>query len=287
VVAVLVAGACAPLGAADRRIVIEWKDGLPQGQVSVTDGTVASLSVTRGKGSVQGKSDFTAAQDGPFRLELNLDGSDARYGPGGTIVTVSAKKRPFSFLVRDVRKEAPIYIPSYGVVVTEATDSRGYDEIERDIRARGLQSKLERIESEPEETWEAAATNTRSLQCQTWLGLSRDMRIFGFSERLDWIQPRFHGQEVRLPETNDRPARYNFLMGRGWGALDKITRRLEQGVLPIVHGTLVDEDITYNVTAFVALESKPLTARNNRGTHFLVADGHGSGHMFTKEQKAE
>ncbi len=69
-----------------------------------------------------------------------------------------------------------------------------------------------------------------------------------------------------MPETGDKPTRYNFLMGRGWGAVDKITRRLEDGILPILHGTLIDDDITYNLTAFVTLESKPLTA-GNRARH--------------------
>ena len=77
------------------------------------------------------------------------------------------------------------------------------------------------------------------------------------------------------------------MMGRGWGAVDKITRRLDGGVLPILEGTLVDDDLTYELTAFVTLESTPLTAQNVQGTHYLVADGHGIGHMFTKEQQAQ
>jgi hypothetical protein len=76
-------------------------------------------------------------------------------------------------------------------------------------------------------------------------------------------------------------------MGRGWGAVDKIKRRLEDGILPILHGTLVDDDVTYNLTAFVTLETNPLTRENVRGTHFLVADGYGYGHMFTQQQQAQ
>ena len=149
-----------------------------------------------------------------------------------------------------------------------------------------MQSKLERVASEPEENFETAAEAVRSLSCQTWLGLGRDIRIFGVSERLDWIQPRFHGDEVALPETENRPCSYRFLMGRGWGAVENITRRLEDGVLPILHGMLVDDDIVYNLTAFVTLESTPLAAGKVRGTHFLTADGHGIGHMFTPAQQA-
>lgn len=270
-----------------RHIAIEWSDGRPQGNISVTDGTVASIKVARGKGTVEADNRFAASQEGPLRLEVQLNGPHVAYGPHSPMVTVATGSRTFSFFLRDVRSEYPIYIEQYGVAVTEGSDSRSADQIGAAIRKRGLQSKLEQIESEPEETFENAAENTRKLACQTWLGLSRDMRIFGVGERLDWIQPRFHGREVGLPETGDRPVRYNFLMGRGWGAQDRITRRLEDGVLPIVHGTLIDDDITYNLVAFVALESAPLAAKNLRGTHFLVADGFGSGHMFTKEQQAE
>ena len=46
--------------------------------------------------------------------------------------------------------------------------------------------------------------------------------------------------------------------------------------------------MTYDLTAFVTLERQPLDgAATVRGTHYLVADGHGGGHMFTEEQQAE
>jgi hypothetical protein len=272
--------------AADRRICVEWRAGRPEGEVNITGGSVTGLNVGRGEGVLPGANRFVANADSPFRLEIQVDGSDAAYGPLAAIVTVKTTRNPFSFFLRDVRTDHPIYIPEYGVAVTNADDARTYQQIGDAIRARGLQSKLERINAEPEENYQAAAINTRSLRCQTWLGLSRDIRIFAVSDRLDWIQPRFHGNEVTLPETKGRPCRYNFLMGRGWGAADRITRRLEDGFLPILRGELVDDDIAYDLTAFVALESEALTRESVRGTHFLVADGYALGHMFTKEQQA-
>ncbi len=274
-------------GAENRRIAVEWREGRPQGEVTITGGSVAGLSVALGKGTVEGRSRFVATTDGPFRLEIQLSGSEAAYGAAAAIVTVKTARNPISFFLRDVRKDFPIYIPAYEVAVTDASDSRSYEQIERAVRARHLRSKLGAAADETEADYESAAAGTRTLSCQTWLGLSRDIRIFGVSERLDWIQPRLHGYEVPLPEAGDKPTRYNFLMGRGWGAVDKITRRLEDGFLPILHGTLVDDDITYNLTAFVTLESTPLNSANLRGTHFLVADGYGLGHMFTKEQQAQ
>jgi hypothetical protein len=274
-------------GAESRRIAVEWRDGRPQGEMSVTNGMLGAMNVARGKGTVPGGHRFAATAEGPFRLEVELSGSEAAYGHASAIVSVQMERNPFSFFLRDVRSSQPIFIPEYGVVVTSAEDGRSYRQVEEAVRAKGLQSKLERIASEPEESFENAAAHTRELKCQTWLGLGRDMRIFGVGERLDWIQPRFHGNEVPLPEAGDKPVRYNFLMGRGWGAVENISRWLEDGYLPILRGRLVDDDITYDVTAFVTLESTPLEPGNVRGTHFLVADGYGYGHMFTKGQQAQ
>jgi hypothetical protein len=273
--------------AANRRIAIEWREGKPQGEITITGGSLLNMKVAEGNGNVIGANGFTAAAEGPLRLEVEVNGSEVAYGPAAAIVTVKTFINPFSFFLRDVRMEHPIFIPQYGAAVTDALDGRSCQKIESDLRARGLASKLEKINADPEESFDSAALSTRSLSCQTWLGLSRDIRIFGVGERLDWIQPRMHGQEIALPETDNKPCRYQFLMGRGWGARDKISRRLEEGKLPILHGTLVDDDITYIFTAFVTLETQPLNQENLRGTHFLVADGFGLGHMFTGQQQVQ
>ncbi len=260
-----------------RRIAIEWQAAPAEGEISVTGGSLSDASAGR----------FTAPVGKPFRFETGVRGSDVRYGPGAAIVTVKTQPHSFSFFLRDARKEHPVFLPSYGVVITDAADRRTYNEIVQSIRSQALRTKLQQIEAEPEENWESAAANTRNVRCQTWLGLSRDMRIFAVSERLDWIQPRFHGTEVGLPETDGKPCRYNLLMGRGWGPRDQITRRLEDGILPILNGMVVDGDIRYEMTTFVTPEAGAFTGDAIRGTHFLVADGHGLGHMFTKNQQAE
>ena len=274
------------VSAESRSIAVVWGEGKPKGEISVTGGALEGLTVARGAGAVSGANRFSAAKEGPFRLEIKLSGSEVSYGPGSAIVTIGAEKNPFSVFLRDICSDRPVYIPEYHVAVTDAGDRRSYGEIERAVRALGLQTKLEQVAAEPEENFESAAAAVRSMSCQTWLGLGRDIRIFGVGERLDWIQPRFHGDAVALPETENQPCSYTFLMGRGWGAVENITRRLEDGVLPILHGALVDDDIVYNFTAFVTLESTPLAAGNVRGTHFLIADGHGIDHMFTPAQQA-
>jgi hypothetical protein len=187
---ILLAGS---LAAADgRRIAIQWCAGQPQGEISVTNGALA------------GNNRFRAAAPGPFRLEVEISGSEAAYGPGPAVVTVKTEHNPFSFFLRDARADHPIYIPEYGVAVTGADDPRSCPQIEQAIRARGLRSKLERVAAEPEENFESAAANTRTVSCQTWLGLSRDIRT---------IPPRcrvMHSSRTSRPAsrrpTNSNPA---------------------------------------------------------------------------------
>jgi hypothetical protein len=274
-------------GRVSREVSIEWSAGQPTGQILVSGGVLAGLKVSRGKGAIQAPDRFTSSESGGLRLDLSVVGNDIRYGKGGTIVTLATREHPFSFFLRDVTRDQPIFIPAYWIIVATGGDQRSYRDIETEIRARGMQTKLQQIESEAEETFEDAAQNTRELKCPTWLGLSRDVRIFEVDVRLESITPRFHGTDVTLPESQGKPIQYQFLMGRGWSVADSITRRLDDGIFPILHGTVVDDDISYELTAFAALEASPLTAGNVRGTHFLVADGYGLGHMFTQEQQAQ
>ncbi len=267
-----------------RRISIEWKGGTPAGQILVTDGDVSRMRLSRGQGKAEGGS-FAFSGGGPCRLDLVIEGTKVRVGKGSTVVTVHSETNPFSFFLRDVDRRHPIYIPAYEVVVTEADDGRSYDEIAAAIRGLGLQSNFQRIESEPEESYENAAESTRELSCETWLGLSRDMRIFVVDERLETIRSQFAGAPVSLPEMQDTAVTYSMMIGRGWGSVDLISRRLEEGTLPILRGTVIDEEVRYDVTAFVTLEGNPLTPQSVRGTHFLVADGYCKNHSFTKEQQ--
>ena len=267
-----------------RQIAIEWKSGKPKGHVAVTGGSARSLKISRGQGSIEDSNQFSSSEDSPFRIDISLEGTECSSGPGSTIVSVATAIHAFSFFLRDVNHQSPIFIPEYGVAVTTADDPRSYSELEHAVLSRGLRTRLQQIEDEPEESFAQAAQNTRSLSCPTWLGMGRDMRIFAIGERLEWVQPQFHGFEVSLPETRDKPCRYDFQMGRGWGAADRIERSLEDGALPILKGTLIDDDIRYDLTAFVWPETETQALR---GTHFMVADGHGRGHMFTEGQRRQ
>ncbi|MBO0862343.1 MAG: hypothetical protein J2P21_28365 [Chloracidobacterium sp.] len=270
-----------------KQIALIWKNARPDGQLKVSEGILVEIKADGGRGVINGKDHFTASQEGEFRLNATINWSGVITGKGSTIVTVATKTDPFSFFLRDVSKRYPIYLPSLGVIVTEIEDRRSYEEIERDVRSTNRLTGLQQIESQPEESFDEAARVVRKLSVQTWLGLSRDMRIFAVGERLDWIQPRYAGRLAQLPEFQDKPVRYNFIIGRGWGAVENISRRLDDGVLPILHGTVIDGGINYHLTTFVALEKSPLTLQTLRGTDYLVADGYSAGHMFTKEQQAK
>jgi len=266
-------------------IKIVWQQAPQTGSIDVENGQVSVLRVLQGRIKTIGPNQFSCQSRGPVSLEIVVDDASAQSGSLRTIVSVRTDKSSFSFFLQDIHRDHPVFIPAFKVAVTETADPRDYAEIEEIVRSRGLPNKLQRIEGEAEESFSDAAANTRELFCQTWLGLSRDMRTFAISERLDGVQPRMAGSEVRLPEAENRAVRYHFLMGRGWGVQDHISRRLEEGCLPILHGTLSDEEVHYELIAFVGLEKQLLQSQNVRGTHFLVADGYSAGHTFTQEQQ--
>ncbi|MBI3944788.1 MAG: hypothetical protein HY321_02640 [Armatimonadetes bacterium] len=274
-----------------RAIAIEWQGGCPRGTVEVTDGRLVCLAVARGVGSASGAS-FAFSEDGPSRLEIAVDGENVSFGPRPTMLTVRAAGAPFTVLLRDVSREFPVFLPMFGVVVTTGEDTRSYGEIAEAVRTiPGRQTALQRIECEPEESYEEAAAHCRRLHAPTWLGVSRDMRLFeveyGHEAVRFFARHYFHGRPVTTPETGSGGYVTSFRFGRGAGCVQDISRRLEEGVLPILCGAVVDGEVTYRFTNFATMERTPLTREMLRGTHFLAADGHGNGHMFTESQAAQ
>jgi len=261
-----------------KKVAVEWGSGPIKGFIKVRNGMLT------------GDSDFSFEETGRCRLIIEVDNEDVSYSANATIITLLTERNPFSFFLRDVDRDFPIFIPEYDVIVTEAEDMRSFNDIKKSIENKGLLTRLQLINIEPEESYEEAIKLTRKLRCPIWLGVSRDMRIFEMDFRRhgaiqDYIKPRFHGYDVSLEETNWNPVRYEFFLGRGWGCTENISRRLEDGFLPILRAEIVDDDILYDCTAFVTLEKSTLSPENVRGTHFLVADGYGHGHTFTPEQE--
>ncbi|MDO8586293.1 MAG: hypothetical protein Q7T82_04575 [Armatimonadota bacterium] len=271
----------------DMTISVLWDSGALQGLVEARNAELADVGIRGGDGSVSGNSFSFEPSDG-CRLNISVSHANLSLAAEPSVISLRTSRGAFSFLLRDVNREYPIFLPQFGAIVTEADDLRSYEQIENAVRLRGGQTTLQRLEGEAEETYENAAANTRNVWCPTWLGLSRDMRIFelGWDRWTHTIRPFFHSQAVRT-SPDGPPMQLRYVAGRGVGCGENFTRRLEDGVLPILHGQLIDDDVTYDYTAFAALESSKLTPGNLRGTHYLVADGHAIGHTFTESQEAQ
>ena len=257
------------------------------------NGKLLKIEIVQGKGEVK-RNAFEFDSNDNLRLLASLTNVKNNTGSDPTIVAVRTDQHPFSFFLRDVTKEYPIYIPEYHVIVTASDDMRSYNQIESALKSRNLRTKLQHIENEPEESFDSAAILTRNQPCPTWLGLSRDMRIFELSDNraypnseMNMITPRNSSAPIRLPEFENSTVEYAYMVGRGQGVAVATSRRLEDGVLPILHTTLTDDDVEYRSTAFVSLEYSPLTARTLIGTDWLVADESSVGHMLTKEQEEQ
>lgn len=280
----------------ESRISVLWNRSPAQAVFEVIRGDLREGRVVGGEAEIRDRR-FTSSQAGPVRLELTIDAEGGAIGANPTLVQVKNGLQSFTFMLRDVRRDFPIFIPAYGVAVTSVDDSRSYREIQQAIADKKQLSNLQQIEKDPEESFEEAAKHTRAVECPIWMGVSRDVRIFEMGLRYpmhvtDYIQPRFHGlgyfgPNVPEPEKIYLCDRYGFVAGRGWECTEKTWRYLDDGTLPILHMVREDDDLRYELTAFATLERSPLAADHIRGTHFLVADGLAVCHAFTDEQEKQ
>ncbi len=267
-------------------ITIKWSGVKPAGKIIVSDATLEGLKIATGKGRTS-KENYRFSSSGNNSLNVAL--SEVRTGPGSnpTIITVMNGNYSFSFFIRDLTYEFPIYIPDYNVIVCRSEDQRSFSEIENYIRGKSLLTNFKRIEKEPEESFDSAAVHTRNQTCPILLGISRDIRIFEIDlpEEMEKITPLMASSPTIIPETNNMGADYCFMAGRGQGVEQKSIRWLQDGTLPVYHKILIDDGIKYSMTAFASLESSDLKAENIEGTNFLVADNYSYGHTFTPSQQ--
>jgi hypothetical protein len=270
----------------NKKIAIEWQGVKPSGYIEVFNGKLKTIEITSGKGKVNNDHfDFRSGEDN--RIELSFSDVKLNFGSGTTVVSVHSGENSFSFFLRDVTAAFPIYIPDYHVIVCLSENKGSYQKIADEIKSRGLKTNLQKIENESEESFDSAAVHTRNQICPTWLGISRDIRIFeiGTPQDMDIIVPRMASSAMNLPETNNTNVTYGYLAGRGQSVENNRLRRLEDGVLPILNSTQIDGDIEYSTTTFVTLENSKLEKDNPIGTNYLVADNSSYGHMFTPAQE--
>ena len=215
-------------------------------------------------------------------------------GPFPTLVTVDRPPFPFTFNLRDVTKECPVFVPEAGCFALPGDDPRSYEQALSDLRAKRLVSDAERMVREPEESYENACRFDREQECPVWLGLGRDLRIFRVSAQLDeriWglVVPAYHSkkQTVTLRSGATRQREIRFDLGPGVNCRPHLTCRLEDGALPILHAVQYEQEIEYRLTLFCSLENSPVGAGRVRGSEPLAALSQMDYAMLTEAEKKE
>ncbi len=277
-----------------RQIAILFGGGKIQGQVNAVNGRVGALAAKDGK--VDGMA-FALPAGG--RLEVSFAEFSLKRGAFPTICNVFTENNPFAFNLRDVSSATPIFIPEFQVAVVPADDQRDYAQVVWDVAARGAISDFTRYLNEPEESYAHAAGRNRRQYCQTWLGLGRDLRMFrvGYQERYQFwgqIQPCYHTVpqylsflQARFERVPESAYQLNFVIGQGASCRPRISRRLEDGVLPILRSVQVEEDVQYHLTVFATLEKTPLAPGAVRGSEWDACYANTGGNMLSPEQREE
>ncbi|MBT9137876.1 MAG: hypothetical protein DDT31_00418 [Syntrophomonadaceae bacterium] len=254
------------------------------GKIEVTNGKLNKIFAYKGT-KISGNS-FQLSSGS--RLEISFTDYTLKNGAFPTIITVTTENNPFSFNLRDVNSDNPIFIPEFKVAIVPAEDSRSYQEVSNAITSRRLVSDFNRFESEPEESYENAGKLNRNQYCRTWLGLGRDMRMFrvGYQDNFDYwgqVQPCFHSIPQNFPEAENSFYQINFEIGHGASCRPQITRHLEENMLPILHSTQIEQDVHYKITVFATLENESLTDSNVRGSEWEACYANTGINMMSKE----
>ncbi|HNS31801.1 MAG TPA: hypothetical protein PKN36_02350 [bacterium] len=269
------------------KIKILWEEAPGKGVVEVLNGEIDFVVIAEGKGLCRGGSFDFESEAGT--LEAVISEANIEAGAFSTIVRVRTKTNSFSFFLRDVfDSENPVWIPEYGVAVLQQSDRRSYEEVSWDIENRKIMSDFSRFENEPEETFENAASINRQQYAPTWLGISRDMRIFrfGYQEKFGFfgkISSCYLAHKSKLWLSQD----LLFAIGQGASCRYEISRSLDGGCLPILKAVQKEKFMHYHVTAFASLEKSPLKKENVKGTHWLAAYANSGGNMLGEKGREE
>lgn len=274
-----------------QEVVVKWKEGPKAGRVGIVNGKLQSVKVIKGNLKRDNAFEFSTLKN--CELQFSVAEANNKIGPHATVVNILLESgNSFSFFLRDVQSGYPIYIPLYNVIVLPAGDGRSYAQVEKEILSRKSFTKVQMLENQPEMSFEIAASEVRDMNVPIWLGLSRDMRIFEVEDELEtnnleckMLRPRYAGTPVTLPESANQGVFYRYALGRGVGVKNNVSRKLEQGTLPIYHSEMQDDDIHYYSVTFVTLDSKELKMENVKGTDYFISDKYSPGRVFTEEQK--
>ena len=125
-----------------------WGKGRHKGTISADPGTVSGICLGYGEGETIGD-EYDLENGG--RIDILTVGTGYSSYSGAAIIRVGDITYPFSFFLRDIDMEYPIYIPDGDVIVTESSDKRKYHEIREMILGRHLKSGIREIDDSPEE----------------------------------------------------------------------------------------------------------------------------------------
>lgn len=231
---------------------------------------------------------------GAREKKLDLADVNTAAGPFPTLVTVDKPPFPFTFAVRDVTAKCPVFVPEAACFALPGDDPRSYETALADLKAKRLVSDAERMENEPEESYEHACRFDRDQSCPVWLGLGRDLRIFRVSEQTDeqiWglVVPAYHSmtQSVTRADGTTRPREIRFELGPGVNCRPRLERKLEDGALPIIRAVQYEQQVEYRLTLFASLENGPVTNDRVRGSEPLAALSQMNYAMLTEAEKKE
>ena len=261
------------------KIKLVFAPGAPAGRLEVKYGTLVS---------------DPAIPAGAEEFSVEVADANTAYGSRPTVVTVDRGAFPFSFFLRDVTGTSPVYVPEARCAALHADDPRGFTEVTAELESQKLVSDAKRMEREPEESYEHACRFNRNQSCPVWLGLGRDLRIFRVSEQEAegmWglVVPAYHSK-YRYVERRDgtkRVREIRFEVGPGANCRPRLEKRLENGALPILHGTQYEGAVEYRLTLFASLENSPVTEARVRGSMPLAALSQMAFAMLTEREKAE
>ena len=265
--------------------VLFGKDKI-KGKINVVNGMLGNLSTSNSNNT--DKNVFQLPSGG--RLEITLAEFSIKNGAYPTIINVFTDKNPFSFFLRDVNSDTPIYIPEFKVAVVPVEDLRNFQQVADAVAGKMFLSDFGRFENEPEESYENACKYNRDQYSPIWLGAGRDMRMFrvGYQESFGYwgqIRPCYHSILQNHPVDKKTPYEINFEVGPGAHCRPNNIRKLECGTLPILRAVQDEADIQYHITSFASLEKEVLSDGAIRGTDWMAAYANTNYNMLSAEKK--
>src|SRR5690606_13351250 len=124
-------------------------EGKQSGSVHIANGHLKKVQITHGNGKVKGNS-FQLSSESHTGILIEVDSVKNKYGSDPTVISLKTANNPFSFFLRDVTEISPIYLSDYGVVVLNSSDTRSYEEIEKEVLSRKLLTKIQQIDRQTE-----------------------------------------------------------------------------------------------------------------------------------------